>query len=82
MSSFYLIYLFLASLGLLLHKGFFSSCSKWRLLSNSSVQASLAVEHGVQSWRASVVELGLSSGLGLNMGLVAHQQVESSHTRD
>ena len=81
MSSFNLIYLFLASLGLLLHKGF-SSCSKWGLLSSSSVQASLAVEHGVQSWRASVVELGLSSGLGLNMGLVARQQVESSHTRD
>ena len=62
MSSFNLIYLFLASLGLLLHKGF-SSCSKWGLLSSSSVQASLAVEHGVQSWRASVWSLDSAVGL-------------------
>ena len=38
------IYLFMAVLGLLCCTQAFFSCSKWRLLSSCSVQASLVVE--------------------------------------
>ena len=68
MSLFNLMYLFLASLGLccctraslVAASGGYSLATVCRLLSEV---ASLAVEHGVQSGRASavVVELGLSS---------------------